>query len=63
MVVRSQRTGVDPRAGVARSHMLESHRNREHSEVAHTGNNNPGRSTLGNVFNRLGRGADMRDLE
>ena len=60
MAVTSQRTGFDLRAGAAHSHLQESNRNKGHYEVLHTGNNQ-GRSTLGNVFNRFGRRADMRE--
>ena len=52
--------GVDPSARVACSHLLESNKNRGHYEVVRTGNNQ-GRSTTGNMFNRLGKGADMRE--
>ena len=58
--MRSQYISVDPRARATRSHLLESTRNRGCSEVVHTGKNQ-GRSMTGNVFNRLGRGVDMRE--
>ena len=61
MAVKSQRTGVDTRAGAGHSHFSESIRTRGHSKVVHTGNNNQGKSTTRNVFIRLGRGADMRE--
>ena len=54
MAVRTQRMCVDPRAKTAHSCLLESNRTRGHSEIVRTGNNQ-GRSTTGNVFNRLGR--------
>ena len=60
IVMRYQRTGVDPRDGVAHSHLLESNRNRGHSEVVRIGNNQ-GRSTTWNMFNKLSRGADIRE--
>ena len=60
-VVRSRRMGVDLRAGAAYSHMLESQKNRWHSEVIRIGENNSGMSTSGNLFNRLGMGANMRE--
>ena len=56
---RQQSTGVEPRARTACSHFPESNRNKRCSEVVRT-ENNQGRSTTGNVFNILGRGADMR---
>ena len=52
--------GVEPRVGVAHSHLPESNRNRGYFEVVRIGNNQ-GRSATGNVFNRLGRGVDMRE--
>ena len=55
IVVRSQHTGVDLRAGAAYSHLLEPHKNMGHSEVVQTGDNNQGQNTTGNVFNRLGK--------
>ena len=61
MAVRTQRTSVDLRVEATRSYLLESNRTREHSEIVRTGNN-PRRSTTGNVFNRLGRGANMREM-
>ena len=61
MTLRSQRICVDPRASVVHSYIPESQRNRASSEVICAGKNNPGRSTSGNVFNRLGRDADMRE--
>ena len=60
MALRFQHTGVNSKAGTARSHLPESNRNRRHSEVISMGNNQ-GRSTTGNVFNGLGREADMRE--
>ena len=57
----TQRTDVDPRARVAHSQQLESSKTRGRLDNAWTGNNQ-GRSTTGNVFNRLGKGADMRDI-
>ena len=60
MAVRSQRMGVDPRVGATYPYMSESHRNKGHSEVVSAGENNSGRSTSRNMFNKLGRGADMR---
>ena len=53
--------GVDPRARATRSYLPEPHKNKGRSEVVRTGGNNQGRSTTGNVFNELGRGADMRE--
>ena len=51
--------GVEPRAGAARSDMPESNRTKGRSEVVCMGNNQ-GRSTTWSVFNKLGRGTDMR---
>ena len=53
--------GLNPRAGAAHSHVLESQRNRARSEVVRASENNPVRSIIGNVFKRLGKGADMRE--
>ena len=60
MAVRTQQMGVDPRAKTACSHLPELYRTREYSKNGRT-DNNQGRSTMRNVFNKLGRGADMRD--
>ena len=61
MVVRTQRMGVDPRDEATHSHLPESTRTRGPSEIKCTGNN-PRRSTMRNVFNKLGSGADMRKM-
>ena len=45
--------GVDPRAEAIHSNLPKSNRTRGFSEVIHTGNNKS-RSTIGNVFNKLG---------
>ena len=60
IAVRIHRTGVDPRVEVPRSHLPESNRTIGCPKNTRTGNNQEN-STTGNVFNRLGRGADMRD--
>lgn len=61
--MRSQYIGIDPRARARCSCSLTSQRNGECSkEREHIGEHDPKRrSAQGNVFNRLGRGADMRD--
>ena len=59
--MRTQCTSVDLRVGAARSYLLESHKNKGRSEVVRTGDNNRQKSTSGNMFNRLGRRADMRE--
>ena len=61
VAVRSQCMSVDLRTNATYFYMLESQKNKGRSKVEHAGKNNTRRSTLGNVFNRLGRGADMRD--
>ena len=58
--VRTQCRGVDLRAGATCSHLLESNRTRECYEVVCMGNKQ-GMSITWNVFNRLGRGADIRE--
>ena len=40
--MRFQRTGIDPRAGAAHSHILESQRNKGRSEVIRADENNLG---------------------
>ena len=60
MVVRSQCMDADPRASAAHSHMLKSQRNKGRSEVVRVGANNPGLNTSKNMFNRMGRGTDMK---
>ena len=60
MAVRTQWTGVNPRAEVARSHTPTSVGTRGHTGSARTGHNK-GRSESGNVFKRLGKGANLRD--
>ena len=51
---------VDPTASAAHSHMLKSQRNKGRSEVVRVGANNLGLNTSKNMFNRLGRGTDMK---
>ena len=53
--------GVKLRAKVARSHTPTSVGTRGDTGSARTGHNE-GQSELGNVFKRLGRGADLRDI-
>ena len=54
---------MNPIVGAARSNTLTSHKNGECSgERAHIGEHDPYRgNTQGNVFNRLGREADMME--
>ena len=61
--VTSQCTSVNPRAGAAHSLMLESQRNGAHlGGIMHVGEHNlDRRSVSGNMFNRLGKGVDMRE--
>ena len=60
MAVRNQRTGVNSRAEVVGSHTLASV-----GAKGYTGsvllNQNGKRSSLGNVFRKLGKEADLRD--
>ena len=53
--------GVDLKAAATHSYMSKSHRNRGRLKVVRACENNSRMSTSGNVFNRLGRGVDMRE--
>ena len=59
MAIRTQQTGVNPETEVAHSHILTS---REvNARVGSTHLNQDTISSSGNIFQRLGRGVNLRD--
>ena len=60
MVVRNQQTGVNLETKVARSPMLTSMGVNARTKSTHL--NQDAKSSSGNVFQILGRGADLRDM-
>ena len=59
--IDTQRTGVNLRVEVARSHMPASIESRGHTDNLQIGDDEE-RSALGNVFRRLGRGQTFGTL-
>ena len=59
MVVRTQQMGVNLKIEVTSSHTLTSRRVNTRARSTHP--NQEVRSSSGNIFWRLGRGADLRD--